>query len=789
MGGTPPHACLAAPPPEPDRRPIGTKPRELKATLNGRTLTLEWMGAPWATQHVPVVLGEGGSGTGLGACPQNFQLTLPPPEPPPAQAEPAAIVRAPAGERMVLDRAVSAPASPLQRYEQVVANPLCVGKTYSIVVVSYYADSAAARSSQVEVVVPPGPSPPPLTGLTAQASHDAVHLYWKQMPATEYRVYKSGQLLEYLRPKRYASGEERLDTMYVDRNVSPGVASYEVRAVMPLCSYAPAQGSEAVSLATVSVKVPYPPVVGFADTHAHQFANLAFGGLLFWGQPYGPIDTALQWCTAAHGAGGVGDVLGNALRMTAGHLVGGHPQFDGWPTWNTLNHQQMYSDWLYRAFQGGLRLMVMHAVNNQVLCGLVNTAPGRTCDDMEAVGLQINGAKAMEQYIDAQSGGAGKGWYRIAYTPEQAREIIRGGKLAVVLGVEVDNLFGCRLNGPCTNASVRNALQTYYNLGVRHVFPIHFANNAFGGFSLQADFVNFNNKVLTGSYVQPYDCSPQGYQFRFGWEVPAGALALIGAVGYLNPIAGAAAGLAYSTYGPPLYSQTGAHCNPAGLGPLGEVLIREMMRLGMIIDIDHMSARALDRAFQITGERDYPVISGHTGLLETSIGSAKSEGQKTPQQLGVIRARGGLVSLILHQGKTATYTPSWRGAVPNDCEGSSKTWAQAYLNAVDRMGGPGSAAVGLASDQGFNEMIRPRCGQSGVTYPITVRTGGTLGKSVVGQRTFDFNADGLAHIGMLPDFIEDLKKVGLTDQDLTPLFRSAEQYIRMWEKAQVPPIP
>jgi hypothetical protein len=35
---------------------------------------------------------------------------------------------------------------------------------------------------------------------------------------------------------------------------------------------------------------------------------------------------------------------------------------------------------------------------------------------------------------------------------------------------------------------------------------------------------------------------------------------------------------------------------------------------------------------------------------------------------------------------------------------------------------------------------------------------------------------------LLPDFIEDLKRAGLGDRDLDPLFRSAEAYVAMWER-------
>jgi hypothetical protein len=56
-----------------------------------------------------------------------------------------------------------------------------------------------------------------------------------------------------------------------------------------------------------------------------------------------------------------------------------------------------------------------------------------------------------------------------------------------------------------------------------------------------------------------------------------------------------------------------------------------------------------------------------------------------------------------------------------------------------------------------------------------------------GDRTFDYNSDGLANIGLLPDFVQDLKQAGLSDADLDPLFDSAEAYVQMWERAASPP--
>jgi hypothetical protein len=37
---------------------------------------------------------------------------------------------------------------------------------------------------------------------------------------------------------------------------------------------------------------------------------------------------------------------------------------------------------------------------------------------------------------------------------------------------------------------------------------------------------------------------------------------------------------------------------------------------------------------------------------------------------------------------------------------------------------------------------------------------------------------------LVAELIEDVRRDGVSDQDLEPLFKSAEAYIRMWEKAE-----
>jgi hypothetical protein len=60
-----------------------------------------------------------------------------------------------------------------------------------------------------------------------------------------------------------------------------------------------------------------------------------------------------------------------------------------------------------------------------------------------------------------------------------------------------------------------------------------------------------------------------------------------------------------------------------------------------------------------------------------------------------------------------------------------------------------------------------------------------LERSTAGtNRDFDINLDGMAHYGMLPDLLQDIRNSGLTPEDFTPLFRGAYDYVQMWSKCE-----
>ena len=86
---------------------------------------------------------------------------------------------------------------------------------------------------------------------------------------------------------------------------------------------------------------------------------------------------------------------------------------------------------------------------------------------------------------------------------------------------------------------------------------------------------------------------------------------------------------------------------------------------------------------------------------------------------------------------------------------------------------------------GVNSVCSEEQVDEGITYPFTSYAGDvTLERPVVGSRVLDFNTEGMVHLGLVAEVIEDVRRDGATDEDLQPLFQSAEGYLRMWEKSE-----
>jgi len=93
---------------------------------------------------------------------------------------------------------------------------------------------------------------------------------------------------------------------------------------------------------------------------------------------------------------------------------------------------------------------------------------------------------------------------------------------------------------------------------------------------------------------------------------------------------------------------------------------------------------------------------------------------------------------------------------------------------------------GFGSDlNGFSSAAgpRPNNGSNPVRYPFRSITGTIVDRQRTGSRTWDVNSDGVAHYGLYPDWVEDLRKTG-GQQIYKDMGRGAEAYLQMWERAE-----
>lgn len=488
-------------------------------------------------------------------------------------------------------------------------------------------------------------------------------------------------------------------------------------------------------------------VVGYVDLHSHLMAEHSFGGGWFWGTVEGPIDWAVRRCDGnfpgpTHAATRF-PVISEFLGADTGWHLGKRrgydnrhckrflgipipgtcprPHFEDWPRWDTIAHQQMWQGWLQQAHQGGLQIMVVSLAESNFLC--INTA-GATrrydCDEMASIQRQ---AAFVRDFATHNSS-----WVGIATSPAQARALIRQGKLALVLAVEVTKLF--------PSGDFIAQLDQLRSLGVRSVQVVHHADNRFGG-AAPIQKLMLAAKLLEGitglnmTAIDDIECRNGG-----------------GAIG-------------------PCDGQD--YLNVQGLTPEGDALVRAMMDRGMLVDVSHLSRKSFVDVYNIAHQRgDYPLLYSHTHMWDTISPSEKrNEKYLRDEEIQMITGTGGMIGL--RTGPEATVP--WGSSVANRCPGTARSFAQSLMYAVDR-----GLTVGFGADlNGFIEQLKPRflifeCPQD---FGDIVAMGGPN----------DLHKKGLAHVGLLPALMNDLGAVGVPAYYLDHLNRSAENFLRLWERS------
>jgi microsomal dipeptidase-like Zn-dependent dipeptidase len=474
-------------------------------------------------------------------------------------------------------------------------------------------------------------------------------------------------------------------------------------------------------------KLPDGTVFGFADGHLHLAADLRGGGRVISGRAFDRfgITEALGHDADVHGADGSMDITGNLLRggaPTDTHDTHGWPSFKGWPTFDTYTHQQTYYRWLQRMYMAGMRLVVAQVVEDQPLCD-IEPSKSHSCDETDTIKLQVTRLKEMQDYVDAQSGGRGRGWLRLVYDPAQARQAIERGQMAMILGVESSSPFGCKVvNGQpqCDKAQIDAGLALYQHLGIRVMFIAHWIDNAFAGAALEGGdkgtFISLFQTQSTGTPFLTGPCPEEGQ----GEEV--------------GPL-------------------PGRMCNTKGLTELGRYLVGKLIDAHMLIEADHLSERSRVDLLELAEARHYPLVSSHNG----------TGGFWTASDLQRLHALGGYVG-------------------PNTADTAADMDKK-----IGELGGYGFGGVGLGTDTGGFAALPgpdPEASHDPLRYPFRSFDGRVrFGRQVTGTRSFDINTDGVAHYGLLADFLANMARGAGGQRAMNLLFHSAEAYLETWERA------
>ena len=528
----------------------------------------------------------------------------------------------------------------------------------------------------------------------------------------------------------------------------------------------------------------YGEVEGTVDGHMHMMAFEFLGGHAHCGEPWHKFGApyALKDC-ADHEPNGCAAVLETGLGGDPCHDTGGWPDFTGWPQSGSLTHESSYYRWLERAHLGGLRVFVNLMVENRVLCeiypdmSVAQGEPKSNCDEMDTVRREIERIHQLQDYIDAQEGGPGKGWFRIVDSPFQARKVINRGDLAVIQGMEVSEPFDCGyqgINDPvpgnptpdprCSEEHIDDVLDELWDAGVRQMEITNKFDNQLTGVAGDGGstgiIVNGGQFLTSGSFWDfgPYqgDCDEHNHDRIPGTIGPTSQDEIFGngleALATLPTIL-------------PVYTDQ-QKCNEKGLedGDQGETnlgahTINGIMDRGFVFDPDHMSVIARDEALDMLEEREYPgIISSHSWSTENTL----------PRVYGL----GGVI------------TP-----YAGSASGFANEWEQIKSEQVRGELGDQYFGMGYGADaNGFGAQGGPRnpAPENAVTYPFTGIDGAvTFDQQMSGTeaegRTYDINTDGVDHYGLYPDWLEDLRKIK-GDEIVEDMNRGAEAYLQMWER-------
>src|SRR5271157_5832503 len=490
------------------------------------------------------------------------------------------------------------------------------------------------------------------------------------------------------------------------------------------------------------------PVWGYADYHTHPMTHLAFGSNdkrhIIWGNPGGSyqdyvsdpsrITKDIPHCIHGHGGGYLSeafinnaqlfnDSIGSVIKaFLLPHKRSGGPQFVDFPNHLMGAHEQMHVTMIRRNYEGGLRLMVALVTDNWGAAFLTGVAEHGIVPLVKEPDTVVAQMKGLRDLVALNSS-----WMEIAQSSADARRIIQQNKLAIVPGVELDQLG-------TYDPDPEKEVDFLWQLGVRAVIPIHAVDNAIGSPAILNAPYNWLNDFIAGGakQVRPGSLGPSKFfeieadDCAANHEAPGECV-----IHRLDPspqlrlviarpiftFFQRAPGFVVAKADSFNTGQLGQK-NKYGLKPkTGPDYIRALMRHGMIVDTAHMSDKSVNDTYALLAERPgYPAVISHAhfrkeGLYDpdTEIDDyLVSEYDISDSNLEKVKNAGGVVGPFMHQARINPDSIDVHiSHITDDCGNSSKGFAFAFHYAAQKV--PGGA--GMATDMTFIPVVSPRFGE------------------------------------------------------------------------------
>jgi hypothetical protein len=320
------------------------------------------------------------------------------------------------------------------------------------------------------------------------------------------------------------------------------------------------------------------------------------------------------------------------------------------------------------------------------------------------------------------------------------------------------------------------------------VFPIHLVDNKFGGTAVYEDLFNFANKYSTGNFYGVRQSNLVG--FKLGVKSDLGVY--LSNSKDIRQILNGISGIPY----PPAFqgdpSKPGfcpipvlrcwqtfktisgiltppaewqvygsipkGHLNNKGLTSIGKFAVKEMMKLGMMIDIDHMSDLSQEDTLTLAESFQYPVNIGHNGIRKPD-GVERHASIAATQR---VAALGGVFGVGTadseeHHTDATTFINSF-----------NEVWLTMSANGI-------SPRVAIGTDvNGMERLPRAPTFHSVNFYDTDFPT------STTGSRIWDYTKEGVSQYGLMADFMKDVREKNLSVHNR--LMDSAEYFVQMWEK-------